>query len=329
MLIAKCRDEAQRHVAEEGNVPIVTANHMADQFRGHTMSIVIEAPQYGTLDRDSRKFVLLADDIPTFCRMWYFSDLSYAGDLNPHLRLALDIRNPLDEVGTEPLPVSVALQKRLMLPFGAIKNLRELKVTGPAVDPDVDKAMRDAMAVAYETPEQCLENATKLKDEGNLAIKKGQPKAALDLYLQAFEKLHVVNEGRKRYIWGDAWFHKQLRGGPYDGQYGQGVRVILRVRLVANVLRAYNDMKDWEEAEFWGERTIGLVRGSVGINDDEPIVNFGATQELGKIYFRTGLACKNLGKRDTARRYFRTAHVYIPHDARILTELQSVAPPLL
>lgn len=291
------------------------------------MSIVIDAPQYGTLDRDNRKFVMLADDLHLFTRMWFYSDLSYAADLNPHLQLALDVRHPFDEPAAEPTPVPVAVQRRLMLPFRAVKNLRELRVTG-TVDAAVEKELRAAMAVPYDSPERCLEEAARLKDEGNTLLK-AQPRRALELYLQAFEKVHVINEGRKRSIWADAWFHKQLRGGPYDGQYGQGARVILRVKLVANVLMAFVTMKEWDEAQFWGRRTISLVRSTVGADHDEPIVDFGGAPEMGKIYFRTGLACKHLGNKEEARRYFRTAQAYLPHDSIITTELESLMPRLI
>jgi tetratricopeptide (TPR) repeat protein len=313
-------DEAQQHVAIEGHVPVLATGHIADQFDNYTMSVVIEAPRYGALDRDNRKFVLLADDLAAFCKMWFYSDLSYAGDLNEHLRLALTLRNPH---GGDSQEIPEALQAKLLMPFGMVKGLRDVQVQGGHSE-QLEEKVREEMKVPYDSPEVCLEEATNLKDAGNVAMQK-DPARAIQLYLQAFEKLHIVCTGRRRSIWGDAWFDRRLEGGRYDGEHGQVVRLILRVRLVANVVKAYLDLEDYDEALFWGKRTIQLMRNATGSDEDEPMLSFPAATELGKIFYRTGVATKALGDTSEARRLLRVALGYLPHDKAVMRALDSVA----
>ena len=105
----------------------LATGHLADQFQDYTLSVVIEAPRYGALDRDNRKFVLLAADLAAFCKMWFYSDLSYAGDLNEHLRLSLNLRN---RYGDDSIEVPEHLQKQLLMPFGMVKGLRDVQIRG-------------------------------------------------------------------------------------------------------------------------------------------------------------------------------------------------------
>jgi tetratricopeptide (TPR) repeat protein len=214
------------------------------------------------------------------------------------------------------------IQEKLLLPFGMVKNLREAKIVGDRNEA-IEKAMRDKMAIPYDTPESCLEEATKLKDAGNVALKTS-PNRAIELYIEAFKKIHIICIGRRRSIWGDSWFDKQLRGGVFDGQHGQIVRMVLRVRLVANTVKAYLDLADYQEAIFWGMRTINLMREAIG-EEDVALVGFPAATEVGKIYYRTGFAYKRIGDEGQARRLLRVAADYMPNDKNVRMELASVA----
>jgi hypothetical protein len=304
-------DEAQSHVERDGHVPLVVTDEAAEAFEHHHLSVSIRAPHYGSLDRESRKFVLLADDLRTFTRMWAYSHLSsgeQGGELNQHLSLALHLRNPSAEHVDVELPVG--LQRRLLEPFGMVKQLREVEVLG-SHSMAVKQSMRDLMEIPEDTPEQCLERGNKLKDAGNVALKAKKPLEAISLYVEAFRAIHIVCIGRYRAIWGDAWFNRMLTQEPFKNQYGQVLRIILRTRLVANIVKAYLDMENYEEAWFWGERTIDLLRIASGMREDQPLISFPAAREVGQIYYRTGLALKHMNRPDDARRYFSAAVGYM------------------
>jgi hypothetical protein len=237
--------------------------------------------------------------------------------------LALHLQNPL-AVGTEhpdELRIPNPVQHKLLLPFGAVRNLRKLEIIGDCNDTIV-KEMKDKMEIPYDSPEKCLEEATKLKDAGNEALKRS-PQEAIDLYIESFRKIHIVCVGRRRSIWGDAWFDIILRNGPFKDQHGQMVRMILRVRLVANIVKAYLDLEDYVEAHFWGLRTINLMRQGMD-DEDVTMIGFPAAPAIGRIYYRTGFAAKRLGDESEARKLLRVAAAYLPNDHGIQRELASV-----
>lgn len=178
------------------------------------------------------------------------------------------------------------------------------------------------MKVPYDTPERCLEEATRLKDKGNEVLKKS-PQQAIELYIEAFKKIHIICKGRRRSIWGDGWFDIILRSGPFKDQHGQMVRMVLRVRLVANVVKAYLDLQDYVEAHFWGLRTINLMRQGMD-DEDVAMIGFPAAPAIGRIYYRTGFAAKKLGDESEARKLLKVAAAYLPRDPEVQRELASV-----
>ncbi|TLD15369.1 Tetratricopeptide-like helical [Venturia nashicola] len=321
-------EQAQHHVRVEGNVPIIAQDRLADQIQNIYMRVVIDSPQHGqSVDRHSRRFVLLEQDLAAFTTMWFYSDLSYAGDLNKHLRLALHLQNPIsdaEEEEGEERGLTKVLQRKLLEPFGMIKSLLCVSASGPQIDYDgVWKSVKTEMEVPYATPEACLEESSRLKDLGNEVLKK-DPAKAIEIYLQAFKALHIICSGRRRSIWGDPWFATQLTSGPFKDHHGQVVRLILRVKLVANVIKAYLDLGEWEEAHFWGMRTILLMREAIR-EEDEPMDGFPAKDQMGKIFFRTGVAAKMLEDESEARKLLRIAKLYLPHDENVTRMLASVA----
>jgi hypothetical protein len=319
--------EAERHVSIEGNVPIICRDKAAEHFTDHTLAVNIDAPNFHMADEgENKRFVILLDDLVLFCRMWYYSDLNNAGDLNRYLTLTLTLRPPFSEPSDD-TTLSKALQRRIFEPFGLVKGLNDVVVKGKHCQ-NLEQAMREEMAIPYDSPQKCLEEATKLKEEGNKALTKN-PKRAIELYIQSFERIHIVCNGRNRSIWGDAWFDVQFSDGPFKDQHGQVVRLMLRVTLVANIVKAYLDMQDYDEARFWGMRTIILMREASGwdSNDerDEPVLTFPGAPQIGKIYYRTGIAQKALGERDEARKLLKVAAMYRPHDEIVKRELASVS----
>jgi hypothetical protein len=62
-------DEAQQHVAMEGNVPVLAAGQEAENFTDVHLRVVIDAPRFTDLERDNRKFIVLADDLEAFTKM--------------------------------------------------------------------------------------------------------------------------------------------------------------------------------------------------------------------------------------------------------------------
>jgi tetratricopeptide (TPR) repeat protein len=321
-------DEAQNHFERDGHVPLVATGAQAEGVRDWHMSVSIEAPNYGFLDRDSRKFVLLVDDLESFTRMWSYSHLSageQGAELNQYLNLVLRLRNPLAQNENQELPVAV--QRRLLLPFGRVKALREVEVIGPHEESfEID--MRAQMAIPPESAEHCLIRGHKLKDAGNAAFKAGDPAEAIRLYVAAFEAIHIICDGRYRAIWGDAWFNRFMTEEPYKGMHGQLLRIVLRTKLVANIVKAYLDLGNWEEAHFWGERTIDLVRIAGGARENQPVLAFPAAPEMGKIYYRTGVALENMDRKEESKEYFRAALGYMPTDRLVREAFERVSPKL-
>jgi len=243
--------EAQHHVAVDGRVPILATGQQAAGFKQHTMTAAITAPHYPYSPEDVRQFVILLDDLDAFCNMWRYSDLSHPG-LNNHLMLELRFQDPQIRAEWEEPLIPRNIQAALLQPFGMIKNLGDLQVTGtPAPYQSLVKDLRAAMLVPSESPESCLRNATKFKDEGNVALQAARYTEALDLYSQAWLAMHIIVLGRSRQIHADAYFNKLLDEAPFEGQSGHTVRLTLRVKLVANTVLAYLKMEEPQVGHIW------------------------------------------------------------------------------
>ncbi|KAF2663302.1 hypothetical protein BT63DRAFT_124143 [Microthyrium microscopicum] len=321
-------DQVRQIVEIEGHVPIIARGDKASAFQGYTLNAVISVPDifmYHNEDTEIQRLLLLVDDLHLFCQRWFYSDLDANEGLNPHLKLTLTLRVPFQDKADRELPLS--LQKRLMLPFGLIKGVPAVTVQG-SCDDKILEAMLNEMKVPYSPAENLLEEATKLKDAGNELLKKKLPDQAIVKYIDAYRAMHIVCIDHYRGIFAERFFNRYLIGGIYDGKHGQVVRLVLRTRLVANIMKAYLDMRRYDEAEFWGNRTVTLIRDSMGGVDDEAIPNFPAAEQLGKIYYRAGIASKMLGKIYEARKLFRVAYEYLPQDEFVRRELAAASPML-
>ncbi|KAH8597678.1 hypothetical protein B0O99DRAFT_684395 [Bisporella sp. PMI_857] len=312
--------DAQNYVGMEGYVPIVVSGEKALRFNNVHLRVQI-TPQFAALDEaDLRRFILTIDDLASFTYMWYHSNLSHPG-MNEHLRLILKLQDPY-QLAFEDKPIPKAIQRKLLEPFGLVKNLYQVVVQGDHYA-SVEKTMREQMAVPYPTVEKCLEESTRLKDEGNDALRKGQYQDALRLYRESHRHLMIICEGRRRSVWGDAYFHVQCREGQFKDQFAQIVRLVLRVRLVSNTVMAYLKLNNYEEAAFWGMRTIKIFQESIQ-QGDEARQDFPAAPEIGKIYYRTGVACRELGDKPRAYQMMKVAKLYLPHDTTVAKDFEAL-----
>lgn len=329
--------EAEHHVHIVGHVPILVNGPRAARFRDHTLQVVIETPTagqgQGQPEPGAHFMVVLADDLPAFTKAWFYWNLSHAG-LNQWLALRLVLRDPYAPDWDEK-HVRREVQRRLLLPFGDVKGLREFVVSGdPKPQPKIAAEVRARQAVAPPPPEDCLAEGLRCKNEGNELLRKGDARAALDAYGRAWEAIHIVVKGRQRHVHAEAFFARELVREPFAGKNGQIERMALRLQLVANTCLAYLNLGDWAELQFWGMRTIRLMRQATGANDapippeDEALLGFPSATQVGKIYYRTARAYEELGDQAEARRLLRVAQVYLPHDQTVQKRLAALALPL-
>ncbi|KAI7278156.1 hypothetical protein KC345_g6114 [Hortaea werneckii] len=321
--------EAQFHVAREGHVPLIAPGGRAARFEGHSMTVSIDAPEVPMEAGDEQRFLILLEDLDKFCTMWFYSSLSHEA-LNPQLRLDLALRDPRPH---EEKHLQKSLQRRLLLPFAQVKNLRSMVVTGdPKPDASVEAELRELQKEPHKRPEQCLREAIQYKAEGNAQLTAGHPQEALEIYRQAWLAMHVVIKGRRRHIHADHYFGREMREEPFTGKNGQSERLILRVQLVANTCLAYIKLEQWAECAFWGMRSIGMIREAMGADDrydippeDEAVLGFPAANQMGKIHYRTALAKKAMEDKTGARKLLRVAAIYLPRDESVKQELAACA----
>lgn len=307
--------DAQHSVVELGRVPMVADGKPAEGFQPCQMRCVIDAPEM--IGGHGSKFIIALDDLETFCTMWYYFDLSHT-ELNSHLGLSLTIaENPNDERDQQ-LPKSI--QTSLLLPWGRVKNLDHFHIHGPH-NKELAEDLRKTMNTPYVSPARCVEEATSLKDEGNQALKAGNILRALELYRTSFMAIHIVISGRRRNVWGDSFFETYIREGRLKGQWAGLVRTTLRIQLVANSMLAYLKLEEYDEAYFWGMRSINLMRESFQEAADQPRLGFPGADSWGKIYYRTAIAAKALGEMGEAREMLRIAAAWLPNDHVVKADL--------
>ncbi|KAF1344465.1 hypothetical protein BDV97DRAFT_361722 [Delphinella strobiligena] len=327
--------DAKQHVAQDGHVYLITAGARADDFTDHTLQVSIRAPQHH-LYPDLDRFVIHLDDLDKFCTSWFYSNISMPF-LNNHLSLELILRDPYTP-DHEEKRVPKAVQQHLLMPFGRVKGLQSLAVKGdPKPYTSVEKDMRAEMDTPLDSPEKCLRDATRLKDEGNVELQAGRYKEALELYRQAWLAMHIIVNGKSRHVHGDHYFDKELTEEPFSGKNGSTERTTLRIRLVANTILAYLKLEDYDMAIHTGLRTIKIIRFSIGVPEEEgagdpsqeAFTSFFAAAEMGKIYYRTALAYKALDDKYEARKLLKVAVLYLPNDPNIHREIQACALRIL
>jgi tetratricopeptide (TPR) repeat protein len=248
-------------------------------------------------------------DTDAYCsRMWYYFDISHDG-LNGHLRLCMTLSGLEDDPERG---LSKATQKRLLMPWGDVRNLHSLTVEGPHDDIIVED-LRKAMEEEYPTPADCLERCDAFKDAGNAAFKASKWELALEQYVKAFEAIHIIVDGQRRHIWAEAYFYGTLPTGKWRGHYGGNIYMDLRIKLLANIMAVYLKMEQYSMVLFWGKRSIDMFRQ--GRPDDEPHPAFPI--EMGKVYWRTALAARALNDMTTAREMIRVAAKWLPNNIQV------------
>lgn len=188
---------------------------------------------------------------------------------------------------------------------------------------------------------KCLEAADAHKEAGNVLLRNGDAAGALVAYEAGFRALHILVVGRQRDVFGDAFFDTplppssrfaQVNPGGFGGSGNAGMaRMVLRVTLVANTVQALLTLRRWDDAHYWGMRSIRLMREALGdgefdgLDADAPRPLMPAASLWGKVYYRTGLAARELGKEDEARALIRTAGRWLPGDRIVQREVAACA----
>jgi hypothetical protein len=230
---------------------------------------------------------LLVEDLPKFTRVWYYSALNYVS-LNPQLCLTFILRDPYHPADSKPVPLE--LQRQLLLPFGDVKDLYDTNFSG--YHESAISELRKAMKIPYPTVRQSCELATTLLEEGDLLLMTNKPQKAMDAYIKSFDAIHIKISGRNRRILADGHFAEDIHEGQYAGQAAMTVRVVLRIRLVARIIRTYLHLGRPEEAAFWGIRSIKLVgQGqSPSANMEDFFSDFIGSSDIALIYAWTAAA---------------------------------------
>jgi hypothetical protein len=233
--------------------------------------------------------VVLVDDLHLFTQTWYYSALSYPM-LNDRLSTTFVLRDPDASPHTPPDPankISTALQKRLLLPFGQVKGLYHKEIVG--FSPDIKHELEKRMAIPIPSLQTCCESALDLMTSAD-ALLPTAPAAALALYFRAFRAIHILIHGRTRRVLADVFFHAGIDAGRFAGQTGMTVRVVLRLKLVARCVLAYLKLGAWDDAAFWGMRSIHIMREAMDTDFEDFLGEVIGGQDVAMIYVRTGVA---------------------------------------
>jgi hypothetical protein len=271
----------------------VATSRYADVFTDYAFRVVVDThTDIGFRHHHHTfRFVIMLQDVHLFTRGWYYSALNFE-DLNPHLTLNLE-RNDFTH---GELALGTQIQKKFLMPFADVKDLDRLYING--FDGTVTKQLRAAMQVPVDSPRVCFEKCAAFIDEADAAISKKQYDEALALYVKAFFTIHIKVAGRNRVVLADRFFDKSVDGGPFDARHAIDVRLIFRLRLVASVIKVYLKRTEWEDAEWWGKRSIDLIEASfdhgyAGLSDfADKFKNFAGAVDLGLVYLRTAIAMK-------------------------------------
>lgn len=286
-MYANERIETAHHVAHEGLLPIVATSRSADIFKHAHSMVQISAPLHEF--NAAYKVIILLDDLHLFCQVWFYSSLNYR-QLNEHLRVEYSLKDPYYPADPKPIPLS--LQKKLLLPFGVVKNCYEVEVTG--YDSTVEDEFRSRMAVPYDSVQKCLEDCSNLMEVGDREFSAGNTQNAVEKYKEAFKAIHILVDGRSRRVLADSFFHDGIESGRFIGQIGTTVRVVLRVKLVARVVASYLKLKEWEEAAFWGMRSVRIMREAIDTEFEGFLTDLIISSEVGLIYARTSIAFRKM-----------------------------------
>ena len=288
--------EAIQHIRSEGRVSTITTGDKAASFLDWHLWVYIDTPLLHQYHQRNASMLICLDDLEAFTRMWHFSNLNHFG-LNQNLRLKLTVQDP--HVPDRKIPKT--LQSRLLLPFGAVKELHSFSVEGEKLLPSVQDALNKERLVPDPTPDESLAKGFTLHEEGEELLNAGKFHLALEKFVDSFAAIHITVSGRARQIHAEGYYIREVEKGKYKGFRADYVRMILRVQLVDSVIRVYMKLQEWTEAHFWGKRTILLFRSGItgevseDITDEDTQLwfmdhawasNFPARREMGQIFFQ-------------------------------------------
>ncbi|KAH9862908.1 hypothetical protein J1614_011001 [Plenodomus biglobosus] len=273
------------HISAEGLLPpFVCMGEKADVFENeHALVQITETFQHVT---PKNKVVILLEDMHLFSQTWFYRTLAYR-ILNDSLAITFVLRDPYNPKEEKP-DIPISLQRRLLLPFEHIKGLNSVETRG--YNPSVETELRRRMAIPIPTIVEYFDCATDLLVQGDAMLAANRPAEALETYNQAFKAIHIIITGRTRHVLADVFFHKAITTGRYTGQTGMTVRVILRLRLVARTVACYLALSRWDEAAFWGMRSIRIMREAMDTEFEHFLSEFLGGSDVGLIYMRTGVA---------------------------------------
>ena len=306
--------EAEEHVATEGRVPMLARGAWADEFARWHMTAVLGSPHYVyAFGNPSCSWIMCREDLDTFCKLWFSSNLGNPG-LNEHITLDITLQDPYQ---ADSYP-SKALQQSLIMPFRIVKGLDNVTIGGYKRE-SVEKELLAAMAIPDPTPTECLENAMKHKDIGNTKLQASNYELAISKYQEAFASLYLDPRryGERLAAGMSNFFNERVESGPHKGQNADDIRNVLNVQLTANTILAYLRLQDWESAHMWGSRAIAqLSSGAQVFGTISP-----TEADRAKLYYRTALALKGMGRVEEARQMLMTAAEITPKDRVIMKEI--------
>ena len=335
------------HVNGEGKVAYVVQDQQATDFQDFHLRILIDTPANvpWRLEHDETySMVTCMEDIEAFTQIWYFSNLNSSRHLNPHLTLRLDLKNPYTSGTTVPR----SLQEKLLLPFGRVKDLDSVSFDfhgNPffedcAVYPSIRQRVLEEQAIPVPTPEECLAACQEQKHKGQDLVARKDYEAALQEYTTAFSHIHITVSGRKRDVHCESYYSTELTSGRFKGQNGSHVRLLLRMQLVSAVMQALLLLENFEEAYFWGQRSIRLLK--YGMVSDEGIggngweewvmessqMIFPGKADMAWVFYRAALAKRGIGKTQEDEEEIKAlllgAKVYGTGDEMLGTELAAL-----
>ncbi len=313
----------KQDILVQGKFPTIVEGQIHDTVRlpAPYMLVVLDF-MGGDSDPDVfYDYLTCLDNLPHLCRLLFYASCQF-GNFTQLLHITLAIQDP---PGRPKTVVPKKLQEELMMPFAILKGLDQLTVKG-ARNKAVEKELRKAMKIPNPTAAEYLESAAKLKDAGNVAFNAGDYGGSIRIYIQAYEVMHFIVEGKRFAIMLDGYFASNpLIGGRFNGQRGDLVRHHLGSQLSWNILQAYLKMEDWEQAYLWGERAISDIEHKdvqQSILDGTP--NLVTSAEKAKIYWRMAVASKALDRRQVWVRSLMKAYSFAPHDVAIQREMEAL-----
>jgi hypothetical protein len=267
-------------------VPIVRTKN-GTEFNDHQAIVRITAPFHQAIPE--YKIILLAEDVHLFTQTWFYSALSYPS-LNDRLSVTFTLRDHTRHTNLK--TPTIALQERMLLPFEHVKGLYHMTVNNYA--DSVEKELKRRMEVPVPSLASCCERATLHMGKGDALILAGKPQEALDTYIEAFHAIHILIHGRTRRVLADVFFDEGIESGAFAGQVGMTVRITLRLRLVCRMIGAYLQLSQWNEAAFWGMRSIRIMRQTMNTEFEDFFTRIVGGNDVGFIYARTAVAFEKM-----------------------------------